>query len=193
MIRKRNDLILLRLINGSLVGFAAIILRGAEYCFEATFRSIRCAKKNKGFSLIELLVGVAILSISLGGLLGLFIYCSKLVDLSGNMTKALRGAQGKLEEIRNHTYSLITTDYAAGGTPGNKFDVTQLNGKGAVYIDSTNANLLKVKVVVSWRNENNWIIGEDLSLNGVLDAGEDKDGNGELDSPVSLVSLIAQR
>ena len=154
---------------------------------------IRKRNNQNGFSFIELLAAIATLSISLGSSLGLFIHCSTLIDFSDNMTKALRGAQGKLEEIRNHTYSLITTDYAAGGTPGNKFDVTQLNGKGAVYIDSTNANLLKVKVVVSWRNENNWIIGEDLSLNGVLDAGEDKDGNGELDSPVSLVSLIAQR
>ena len=154
---------------------------------------IRKRNDYEGFSLMELLVSVAILSISLGSWLGLFIYCSTFVDLSGNMTKALRGAQGKLEEIRNHTYSLITTDYAAGGSPGNKFDVTQLNGKGAVYIDSTNANLLTVKVVVSWRNVNSRITGEDLNLNGVLDAAEDKDGNGELDSPVSLVSRIAQR
>ncbi len=149
--------------------------------------------KTEGFSFVEMMVTVAILSISLSTVLGFFVYCLSLVNLSGNMTKALHGAQGKIEEIRDHAYSLLTTDYASSGTPGNTFNVAQLNGKGVVYIDSTNANLLKVKVAVSWKDQNNRTIGEDLNLNGILDAGEDKDGNGELDSPVSLVTLIAQR
>ena len=139
------------------------------------------------------MVTVAILGFSLSGLLGIFVYCSMLSDIAGNMSKALRGAQGKLEEIRDHNYSLITADYASAGNPGNKFDAAQLSkSKGAIYIDSTNPDLLQVKVAVSWKNENGRLSGEDSNLNGVIDGGEDINGNNELDSPVCLISLIAR-
>lgn len=156
-------------------------------------KMVRKRNKTKGFSFVEMLVTVAILSISLSTVLGFFVYCLNLVNLSSNMTKALHGAQGKMEDIRDHSYSLVATDYAAGGTPGNTFDVAQLKGKGVIYINSTNANLLQVKVTVSWQDQSSRIIGEDLNLNGALDAGEDKNGNGELDSPVSVISLFAMR
>ncbi len=149
--------------------------------------------KNNGFSLIEIVVTVGILTILLTNLLGLFIYCSTLAQSAGNMTLAIREAQEKLEEIRDHNYSLITTDYAAGGSPGNIFNLNQLNGKGAVYVDSSSPDLLQIKVVVSWKNKDTRVIGEDTNLNGILDAGEDKNANGQLDSIVSLVTMIAKR
>ena len=148
---------------------------------------------HKGFSLVEILVTVGILTILLTGLLGLFVYCSTLSQSSENLTMAVREAQGKLEEIRDHSYSLIATDYASGGNPGNTFNLTQLNGKGVVYIDSSNSALLSIKVVVSWKNQDNRVIGEDLDLDGVLDVGEDQNANGQLDSSVGLMSMIAQR
>ena len=36
-------------------------------------------------------------------------------------------------------------------------------------------------------------IGEDLNLNGALDAGEDTNGNGIIDSTVELVTQVANR
>ena len=149
--------------------------------------------KNKGFSLIEVIVTVGILVIVLTSLLGLFIYCSTLAEASGNMTLAIREAQGKLDEIRDHSYSLITTDYGAGGTPGNIFNLNQLNGKGVIYFESPNPELLQIKVVVSWKNKDTRVIGEDVNLNGILEAGEDKNANSQLDSIVSLTTMIARR
>ena len=150
--------------------------------------------KNKGFTLIEVVVTVGILVIVMTNLLGLFIYCSTLAQTSGNVTLAIREAQGMLDEIRDHSYSLITTDYAAGGTPGNIFNLNQLNGKGVIYFESApNPDLLQVKVVVSWKNKDTRVIGEDANLNGILDAGEDKNANGQLDSIVSLTTMIARR
>ena len=152
------------------------------------------ADKNKGFSLIEVIVTVGILVIVLTNLLGLFIYCSTLAQTSGNMTLAVREAQGKLDEMRDHSYGLITTDYGAGGTPGNIFSLNQLNGKGVIYFESPpNPELLQIKVVVSWKNKDTRVIGEDANLNGILDAGEDKNANSELDSIVSLTTMIARR
>ena len=148
---------------------------------------------HKGFSLIEATIAGAILIVVLASLFGLFIYCSTMAQASGNMTLAVREAQGKLEEIRDHDYSLITTDYAAGGNPGNTFDLNQLNGKGVVYINSSNSNLLQIKVVVSWKNKDNRLLGEDVNLNGVLDAGEDQNANSQLDSIVGLTTMVARR
>jgi len=62
------------------------------------------------------LVTVLVLVVLLTGLFRLFIYCTNLADLSGNLTAALAEAQGKIEEIRDHTYASIVTDY--GASPG---------------------------------------------------------------------------
>ena len=144
------------------------------------------AKANQGFTLVELLVVVGILSVVILGLIEIFLVGAILADLSNRKTIALGEAQDKMEEIRNHTYSLITTDYASGGTPGNKFSLSQINGKGVITIDSSTASLLKVDIVVSFQYKNGRIVGEDLDLDGVLDAGEDANNNGVLDSPVKI-------
>jgi len=148
---------------------------------------------NDGFSLIEVLVVSGILITVIIGLIQVFVYCSTLFDSAGNLAGTVAEAQSKLEEIRNHTYSQITTDYASGGTPGNTFNLSKGNGKGAIYIDSSNSDLLQMTLVVSWRNQNGRIVGEDLNLDGVLDTGEDIDSNNKLSSPTTIVSLIARR
>ena len=143
--------------------------------------------------MIELMVAIFILAVVIVGLLQLFIQTSVLAEMSRNKTFAISAAQSKIEEIRNHTYSSIATDYAFGGTPGNTFTPTGLTGKGVIYIDSSNAALLQVDVVVCWRSKYNRIVGEDLDLDGVLDPGEDTDGDNRIDSPAVVSSLIAQR
>lgn len=91
----------------------------------------------------------------------------------------------------------------AGADPGycvGSFDLTQLNGKGVIYIFNNHASyseitpeLLGVQVVISWQDKYNRIIGEDSDLDGVLDAGEDKNGNGRLDSLVNLFTTLTSR
>ncbi|MBU3912428.1 MAG: prepilin-type N-terminal cleavage/methylation domain-containing protein [Candidatus Omnitrophica bacterium] len=149
--------------------------------------------KRAGFTLMELVIAIGILALVLVGLLQVFVCCLSLSELAGNSTIAISKAQGKLEEIRNHSFNSIVVDYSQGESPGNIFDLTQLNGKGVIYIDDTNPELLEIEIVVSWQEKGNRIIGEDSNLNGALDTGEDDNGNGKLDSPVSLVSMIAKR
>ncbi len=113
--------------------------------------------------------------------------------MAGNLTAAMVAAQDKMEEIKNHNYSLITTDYASAGTPGNTFSLSNPAGMGVIYIDSSNANLLQIEINVSWRNKDGRVVGEDADLDGAIDAGEDADGNNKLDSTARIVSNIAQR
>lgn len=149
--------------------------------------------KGRGFSLIEMMVAILILAVAIIGLLKLFVYTLNLNKLAGDMNIAISEAQGKLEEMRNCDFDDITTDYASGGTPGNTFSLARLNGAGIIYIDSTNPELLKIEIVVSWMTLSRRIIGEDSNLNGTLDSGEDNNGNGVLDSPTSLITMIAKR
>lgn len=148
-------------------------------------------KIKSGASLSEVLVATAIVAMAAVTMIKLFLYCVDHSDLARNMTRAVTDAQSKMEEIKDHTYSLIPTDYAAGGTPGNIFTTT--NGMGVIYIDSTNPDLLQIKAAVCWQNRNGRIMGEDTNLNGTLEAGEDLNNNAEIDSPATLISLMAKR
>ncbi len=152
------------------------------------------AANKRGVTLIEILVALFILVIGILGTLQLFSYCSYLAEMSGNTNYIIDQAQSKIDEMRSTSFTLIATDYASGGTPGNTFALTNPTAIGVIIIDSSTADLLQVEINVSWKNErNDRIIGEDLDLDGVLDAGEDVNGNGKLDSPVKLITLIARK
>ena len=148
---------------------------------------------RNGFTLIETMVVVFILAVTMVGMIQLMAYSSISSELAGNKTSAVSEAQNKIEEIRNHSYNTIATDYASGGTPGNTFNLSFLTGKGFVYVDSSNAELLTVQVSICWRNRLNRVIGEDKNLNGTLDAGEDENTNGKIDSPVTMMTMVTRR
>ena len=155
-------------------------------------------RSKQGYTLIEVLVAAVVVVIALVAVVRLYVFCSFLSEMTGNMTRATSAAQSKMEEIRNYTYTSIASDYASGGAVGNTFNVTNSKGtkmgKGVVYIDSSTSSLLEVKVVVCWQDDkNDRIIGEDTDLDGVLDAGEDLNSNSKIDSIVTLISKIAQK
>ena len=97
----------------------------------------------------------------------------------------------KMEEIRDAQLSTVYATYNGVNFEPAGFGSSEAEGN--VYIDNTNPDLLEVCVSVSWRGRSNKIIGEDLNLNGALDAGEDLNGDGRLTSPAEIVTLIGQR
>lgn len=155
----------------------------------------------KGFMLIELMIVIVILIVVLIGYLQLFIYCLGLTETTGNSSIAISKAQGKMEEIRNSDFDDIWDEY--GEYPENTFilspDLDGIDGMGVIYIEGVDdpnpeiADLLEVEIFVSWEEKGNRIIGEDSNKNGIIDDGEDLNENNKLDSPVSLVTLIAER
>lgn len=99
------------------------------------------------------------------------------------------GAQEKLEEIRNHNFHKIYLDY-----DDTTFGVAGIEeAEGRVDVDNTNPDLLEITVTVCWKQVGGRVIGEDLNLDGDLDTGEDSNGNGQLDSPVQIITLMAKR
>ena len=126
-------------------------------------RSIRLHKfaADRGFTLVEVLIAVGILAVVIVGLLQLFVYCSTLAEAAGNTTLAVNEAQNKIEEIRNHNFTSIATDYASGGTPGNTFPVPDRDGTGTIGTGTITTSqvggssaLLQIQINVSWQNKN---------------------------------------
>lgn len=137
---------------------------------------------------MELMIAALILAMVIAGLLVSYISCLQLTDSARNTSLAMNAAQAKSEEIEEHAYDDIKNDYNnVSFTPANQ------NGKGVSYVDDTNSNLLKVTVTVCWRQTRGRVVGEDKDLDGQIDAGEDINVNGILDSPAEIVTYIAKR
>lgn len=78
---------------------------------------MRWDNRLKGFTLIEVLVAVFIISISISGLLAILLMGKKTIKSSKYRIKALNYAQETLEELRN--YVTVTGDYAHLPNGGN--------------------------------------------------------------------------
>jgi len=134
-------------------------------------------KQVKGFTLAELLLAVSILAFVLTGLLLTFISCLTLNETTKNLTFAINSAQDRLEEIRDYTFSQIHNDYN-----GHTFEIPEIpgNSRGVVEVDNSNPDLLKITVIVCWRQKGK-VIGGDENLNPLST------------SPAKLVTLMASR
>ncbi len=154
---------------------------------------------KRAFTLMELMIGAAVLAIALLGLLGVFTGCFGLNESAGNLTIAISHARCVMEEIRDRNIPSIVTaedwtawaqaDPPAGGGC-NSLDGESIN---VSYPSGIAANPLEIVITVCWREKGSRIMGEDSNLNGSLDAGEDDNGNNRLDSPAQLVTLLAER
>lgn len=164
--------------------------------------------KRCGFTMMEVLIASVILASTIAVLLGLFTQCIKSIQGADNQIKARGAARLGLEMIRaridpanpSHTISFANL----GSWNNQAFQMAQLGNNFIVtaYVSQVlNAPTLiwDVKVVTCWREMGNRILGEDNgagnlanALNGRLDAGEDQNGNGELDSPAQLETILVQ-
>lgn len=123
-------------------------------------------KQNKaqlGFSLAEVMVTTLILAIVLTGALSMFIYCSLLSENAGNLSLSMGEAQSKLEEIRDSSFSSISSTYH-----GTTFNLTKPEGAtGNITVAEVGsdvaADLLQVSITVNWTNRNNRALSSSLS------------------------------
>lgn len=79
---------------------------------------MKSLKKSNGFSLIEMLIAIVILSISLLALAGLMVTTTKNNSFGSHMTEAATFAQDKLEELRVTPWANIVSgnDVTQGAT-----------------------------------------------------------------------------
>jgi hypothetical protein len=136
-----------------------------------------------------------------------------LNETSGNMTAAITGAQHKLEEVRDsHNSGTLSAQLIPPGHyvfPENYFGpaltwpvahsvAIDIFNDGFDPDGKSNSGLYWISVAVSWAQKGGRIIGEDngagggVALNGVCDGAEDVNGNGIIDSPAQIITLMAE-
>jgi Tfp pilus assembly protein PilV len=151
---------------------------------------------KEGFSLAELMVATFILIIALVGILISYLKCLELNEFNKNSSYAVVAAKNRMEQIKDTDFTQLVgawnDDVFSSSDLG---ELDSLGGSsrfasGVSYVDSSVSDLYEITVSVCWRQKSGRVIGEDLDLDGVLDAGEDVNGNGMIDSPVQLITLI---
>ena len=101
----------------------------------------------------------------------------------GFLWRQQRG-KARMETIRNEDFGNLVTNYH-----GVTFTEANFNGIGVSYVDTSDPDLYQITVSFCFATKNGRVIGEDDDLDGNLDAGEDDNGNGIIDSPVQLVTF----
>lgn len=106
--------------------------------------------KSKGFSLIEVLIALVILSIAFLALAGLMVQTTKNNSFGGRITEAATFAQDKLEELRATSWVAITpgSDRKTGSAIG-----TDYARNWTVTPNPTNGNLKEIAVTINWTDK----------------------------------------
>jgi len=141
--------------------------------------------EKSGFTLVELLVAAFVILLVSAGAVMTILKSLELSEMAKNMNIAVMASKSRLEHIKNTPFAQIKPSFN-----GAIFLASGVNGRGISYVDDSNPDLLEVKVAFCWRQKNALVVGEDRDLDGVLDAGEDQNGNGEIDSIVSFTTNI---
>jgi len=147
---------------------------------------MRYFRSNRsGMTLVEIIVATGVFLMAVIGILYSFVKCLELNEVGRDSTIAVVGVKNKIEEIKAEGITGIFATYN-----NTTFTIAGLNGRGVIYVDNSNSRLLEVKAVFCWRLTDGRIVGEDINLNGVLNSGEDKNGNAQIDSNVQIVTRI---
>lgn len=140
---------------------------------------------QKGFTAIELMMAIVILLPLFTAVVLTFIRATQLNSIASHISEATRECRNQLTQIETTPFSQIFANYN-----NSTFDTPQMDGMGVVYVDNTDPDFVAITLSFSWKENNGRILGEDTDLDGNLDAGEDINGNGELDSIVEMSAVI---
>ena len=141
---------------------------------------------HRGFTLLELAIAVAIFILAICGIISLFVSLSGLTESAGNITRMVNVARGEFEtNIRNANFdSLATYSLLSPAVPNNMSLICYIQNHPTIN------DVKQVLLVVSYRQRGNYVFGEDKNINGILDGGEDTDGNGRLSSICEIATFI---
>jgi prepilin-type N-terminal cleavage/methylation domain-containing protein len=104
--------------------------------------------KSNGFTLIEMLIALVILSVAFLALAGLMAQTTRNNSFGGHITEAATLAQDKLEELRAISWPTIIpgSDKKMGST-GTNYD--------RIWSVASNGNLKTITVTINWNDQTN--------------------------------------
>jgi len=121
-------------------------------------KRVRHKRFVTGFTLLELMIGVAVLIVALVGLIAAYSGCFTLNETARNLTIAINGASKEMESVRESEFDDIIPE-----NNGRTFSISELmNSNGRIGISSINADLLRVVVTISWQRKDRRVQSEDL-------------------------------
>jgi prepilin-type N-terminal cleavage/methylation domain-containing protein len=113
---------------------------------------LKISLKSDGFSLIEILIAIVILSISLLALAGLMATTSRNTSFGGHITEAATYAQDQLEQLRVTSWGSIANNWVDTSGAG-----TRTGPSGITYTRTlnvvTSGNIKTVTITVSWTDQ----------------------------------------
>ena len=114
-------------------------------------------KGARGFTLLEIMIAIAIMVGAILAILGLFLNYLMLVETAKNTTVAVDNAQAVLEAIRNtdpFTVSNVTAAFPAGVDLAPNFNFDKLDNE-AIYVSygSLTADPLQITATVNWQEK----------------------------------------
>jgi len=130
-------------------------------------------KSSKGFTLIETMTAVFILSVGICGVLVIFPLSLKIIRSSDLTTKAVGLAQEKIEEISSNDYESIVIGTVSENLsdPFNMFSrhttVTYVNPANGMQDSVTDTGIKKIAVTISW-NSLLSVGQQNLIINGLI-------------------------
>jgi prepilin-type N-terminal cleavage/methylation domain-containing protein len=159
-------------------------------------------RPDKGLSLLEVLVSIAILALAIGALATIYPGIFTGVNQDMQSLKSWEFCQRHMETLKNSSFTDLTKSgvyYIPGETDPITNKITGDGNMSAVYYvakmrDKNNVllnDIVTLEVAVCYKVGNN-VTGEDSNLNGVLDGGEDTNGDGKINSPACLTTLVLE-
>jgi type IV pilus assembly protein PilV len=110
--------------------------------------------RSNGFTLIEVLVGLIILSICLLGMASLMATTTTNNSFGGHMTEAATFAQDKLEQLRATPFGMITLNTTIKDNPVGATGITYTRSWVAVpNIPPPGNTLDTITITVSWTDK----------------------------------------
>jgi prepilin-type N-terminal cleavage/methylation domain-containing protein len=106
---------------------------------------------QRGFSIIELLIVIAVFSLSAGGIIGLFASIQGAQRRAEDLETARHAASLKIESLRNVNYNNLTPDETIDFTSELPQDLPGPR-TGTVAVSEPEAGLRRVDVLVSYNN-----------------------------------------
>jgi type IV pilus assembly protein PilV len=111
-------------------------------------RSKPTVKSEEGFTLIEIMIALVVLSIGLIALAGLQMSAMRGNTLSKRMTTAVSIANARIEQIKNMPYANIQSESSTQITESNMTFTRQVTVSNDIPV----ANTKTVNVTVTWKN-----------------------------------------